>query len=287
MNKYAVFSAVVGDYDDIKQPTVVDDRFDYFLFSNDITESRIGVWQVRTIPYSNPLKTKIARWVKTHPEELLKEYEVSLWVDSNILITNQFVYDRVVQLYNDGILVSTMKHFQRNCAYEEMFEILRCGFERECVILKWGHYLRKQGYPKQNGLCETGVFYRLHASDSVSRFDSLWWQCIEKYSRRDQCSVNYVLWKLRMNWILFLPDGGSVYNSSCFLHSEHGTRNRIPQRLIWNRFEAWLIRYCYKCPKQKNRIEQLYYRLYGSPFPLLGAFISGQYYRIRYYLLKH
>lgn len=287
MNKrFVIYTAIVGNYDEIKQPRVVDERFDYILFSNCLADNRIGVWKICPIPYVNPVQTKVARWVKTHPEELLREYDVSLWIDSNILITEQFVYNRVIQLYNDGILVSTMKHFQRNCAYEEMFEILRCGFEQESVILKWGHYLRKQGYPQNNGLCETGVFYRRHANDNVSRFDSLWWQCIEKYSRRDQCSVNYALWKMQMNWTFFLPNEGSVYNSSCFLHSEHGTRERVPQRLFWNRFEAWLIRYCYKCPQQQNRIERLYFILYGLPFPSIGAFFMGQYYRIRYHLLK-
>ncbi|MBR5328436.1 MAG: hypothetical protein IKV31_07870 [Paludibacteraceae bacterium] len=42
--KYAIYTAMVGGYDEIMQPTVIDDRFDYILFSNDIKEDRVGVW---------------------------------------------------------------------------------------------------------------------------------------------------------------------------------------------------------------------------------------------------
>ena len=34
--KYAIYTAMVGGYDEIMQSKVVDDRFDYILFSNDM-----------------------------------------------------------------------------------------------------------------------------------------------------------------------------------------------------------------------------------------------------------
>ena len=63
--KYVIYTAMVGGYDEIMQPVVVDDRFDYILFSNDIKEDRVGVWQVRPIAYTNPDNTRICRYVKT------------------------------------------------------------------------------------------------------------------------------------------------------------------------------------------------------------------------------
>lgn len=285
-NTFVIYTAVVGNYDEIKQPLAIDGRFDYVLFSNDIKRKSLGVWQIRPIPYSNPIQTKIARWVKTHPEELLGEYDASLWVDSNIIITGSFVYDRIVQLYQDGIIVSTMKHFKRNCVYEEMFEILCCGFEREKIVLHWGKLLRKEGYPRNNGLCETGVFFRIHSCMEVAKFDEMWWQSIDRYSRRDQFSVNYVLWKMGMSWEYFMPDGRSVYDSECFTHCEHKEIGYVPQRIQRSRYEAWLIRYFAKNPSKRNRIEQLYYDIYGAPCPIISAFLWGQFYRVHYLLFK-
>ena len=282
---FVVYSALVGNYDLIQQPAVIDERFDYILFSDVIRDGSVGIWQIRTIPYSNSIQSKTARWVKTHPEALLSDYKASLWIDSNIIITSQFVYDRVVQLFQEGVLVSTMKHFQRNCVYDELFDILCCQYEHESVVLKWGHFLRGKKYPVHNGLCETGVFFRIHNNENISRFDSLWWQCIEQYSRRDQFSVNYALWSTHLDWAYFLPEGKSVYNSDCFTYHEH-ISPVTPKQLKRNRLEAWLVRYYAKCPTQRNKVKQLYFNLYGSPFPLLGALILGQYYRLHFLLFK-
>lgn len=283
-NRFVIFTAIIGNYDEVKQPSVIDDRFDYILFSNDIKEKKVGVWLIKPIPYFNPIQTKIARWVKTHPELLLGDYEASLWVDSNIIITSSYVYDRVIELVESKALVATMKHFRRNCAYEEMFEILCCGFESEKVVLRWGRRLRKDNYPKDNGLCETGVFFRIHSENKVAQFDQMWWQCIEEYSRRDQFSVNYALWKMGISWHLFLSDGCSVYESNCFMHVEHKETGSVPQRIKRKKTEAWLIRYYEKCHDKRQEIENIYYRLYGLPFPVTGAFLMGQFYRLRYIL---
>ena len=90
-NKYAIYTAIVGGYDKINQPKVVDNRFDYILFSNDLEDVRVGVWQVKKIFYDNEIQTKIARYVKTHPEELLPEYEFTIWMDSNLIITTNYI----------------------------------------------------------------------------------------------------------------------------------------------------------------------------------------------------
>lgn len=284
MNRYVVFTALVGGYDEIHQPEVIDERFDYVLFSNDIKDKQVGVWHVRPFNYRNPLKTKIARWVKTHPEQLLPEYEASLWIDSNIIIINNLVYKRFVELTSGDSLIATMKHSLRQCVYDEMFEILSCGFEHEDITLKWGKELRKEKYPRNNGLCETGVFYRRHSDLCVQSFDKVWWSIIEQFSRRDQFSVNYALWKCGLNWDFYICEDESVYQSKCFRHVEH--KGHIPQRVKLGRSEAWLIRYYRKHPTERARIEDMYYRIYGLRFPVIGAFFAGQYYRLKHLMFN-
>ena len=137
MKKFVVYSAIIGSYDNISQPTVIDDRFDYILFSNDFSEQNIGIWQIRPIKYHNDIQTKIARWVKTHPEKLLPEYKCSLWIDANIDINAADIYKRVIYLYNNNILISSMVHLKRNCIYDEMITVLKSKLETEDCILKW------------------------------------------------------------------------------------------------------------------------------------------------------
>ena len=96
--RFVVYTVMVGDYDKILQPLVVDDRFDYVLFTDQARNDKIGVWQVRTFDYQNDDKTRISRYLKTHPEKLLPEYDASLWIDGNIQITNSYIYNRFIEL---------------------------------------------------------------------------------------------------------------------------------------------------------------------------------------------
>ena len=165
MKEYAIYSAIVGGYDDIKQPLVIDDRFDYILFSNDIPSSRVGIWQVLPIPYANEDKTRIARYVKTHPEQLLSAYKASIWMDGTLQIATPYIYRKFDELNEKGVLISSVKHTGRDCLYEEMVAVLDYLFEKEEIILKWGKQLRKEGFPRHQGLTETNVLYRRHQDE--------------------------------------------------------------------------------------------------------------------------
>ena len=68
------------------QPKYIDDRFDYILFTDEPKEKHIGVWEVRKVDYSNSDKTRIARYIKTHPHTLLPQYKATVWLDANLEI---------------------------------------------------------------------------------------------------------------------------------------------------------------------------------------------------------
>ena len=214
MSKFAIYTAVVGNYDEISQPLVVDPRFDYFLFSDTIKEERIGVWQIKPIEYYNPDRIKIARYVKTHPETLLPDYAATLWMDANIQIIDSWVYERFIELYQNGSQIASVKHPERDCIYKEIFAVCSVKWETVETAWRWNHYLRKNKYPENNGLFETNILYRVN-SDAIKLVDEDWWNCIEKFSRRDQFSFNFVLWNNRQECTYFFSEG------ECALHTPH------------------------------------------------------------------
>ena len=282
--KYAIYTAMVGGYDEIMQPVVVDDRFEYILFSNDIKEDRVGVWQVRPIAYTNPDNTRICRYVKTHPEELLLGYDASVWMDSNIRIMTSAVYERIIELYESGSVIASMNHPLRDCIYDEAFEVMYIRYEREKVVVDWCHKLRKENYPKHNGLYETNVMFRKHNTSLISETNVMWWDCIEKYSKRDQLSFNYVLWKLGVKCECFLGKHKCVHNSTDFSYIEH--QNIGKKRYMYSNDE-WLLKYAYKKPYKKTIVKQRYEWCYAKCFPSLWIAIFGQYYRLKEILRRY
>lgn len=283
MKKYVIYSALVGAYDAVFQPEVVDEEFDFVLFTNEIKEDKVGVWSICPIPYQNQDTTRMARYVKTHPESLLNGYEASVWIDMNVRIRTKYIYNRVRQLCKERVTVSSMCHHTYDCIYDEAFSVMHMRVERESVALKWCHRLRREHYPTHNGLCETNVLFRQH-SKAVEALDALWWSCIDGYSRRDQLSFNYVLWKKGMPVHFLMGEKTCARNTEHFEVVAH--RNRGHNFCNLGRNEGWLMRYCWKVPSKVDMVKKTYMRLYAMPMPSVWAFMLGQYYRVKYLLFK-
>lgn len=225
MRKFAVFTAIIGGYDSICDPLVIDDDFDYYLFSDHVEFEHIGVWNVRKVEYQNEDPIRVARYVKTHPEELLSEYNATLWMDANLRIVDNFLYEKVKSLDNSDIQVASVRHPLRDCAYHEAFAVSELRFEHSSLALRWCRYLWKNGYPLHQGLFETNILYR-KKSPLVSSFDEEWWSCIEKYSKRDQLSCNYCLWKHNVPMGFILPHDTNARDSNHVNYLAHDQKSK-------------------------------------------------------------
>jgi len=279
MKRFVIYSAMVGAYDEIKQPLLIDERFDYVLFSNDIQSASVGVWQVRKIEYTNPDNTRICRYVKTHPGMLLPGYDFSVWMDSNVQICTDYIYRRTVFLYESGIMVSSTFHIWKDCIYAEAFQLMYMGVEHEEMVINWCHRLRREGYPQHNGLCETSIVYRV-SNTQTKELDTFWWNCIDGFSRRDQLSFNYSLWKYNIPVHYLMGIGKSVRNMDDFSIIKHLDEKHNDCPLKNN--EAWLIRYVRKHPECQYQIERLFYHIYDRKFPSVSALIWGQVFRMKH-----
>ncbi len=277
MKRFVVYSAIIGQYDKPLQPLAIDERFDYVLFSDFLPEGKEGAWQVKRIDYSNPVQSKIARYVKTHPESLLPEYEASLWMDANIRIASNFVYDRFIELFETDAMIAGVKHLAYDCVYEEMFSVLDFLYEREGVVLDWGHFLRDRKFPKHAGMFETGLLFRKHSKEEVVAFDSIWWNYIEKYSKRDQLSFTVALKDANLQCDYYIPDGYTVRNHEGFVFVKH-----MNEKSKFGKTDetAWLMHHYYKHHEDREKVAKLYYWIYGRRHPSFWAKVLGQYYRI-------
>lgn len=284
MNKFAIFTACIGGYDDIMQPKIIDERFDYYLFTDDVEENQIGVWQVRHVDYTNPDKTRVARYVKTHPEELLPEYDATLWIDSNIQIISDSIYNRFISLFEEGIDLASVKHPDRDCIYDEAYTVVSWNMpfvlEHDCLALSWCRKIWKDGYREHGGLYETNILYRRN-DELMAKVDKMWWNCISGFSKRDQLSFNYVLWKFKPTAGFFLPIGENAKNSSQVAIANHNgvAKRKYVELGFWE-----LLRYRLRhvSPTMQTRSEKHWHGFYKSPFPLLAQWLWGVVYGIWY-----
>lgn len=283
MKRFCVYTAIVGNYDEIRQPMAIDGDFDFLLFSDTVGEKQLGVWKIMPIEYHNEVKTKVARWVKTHPEQLLSEYEYSVWIDANVLIRNDAFYSHVKELAEQNVMISTLVHPDWTCTYQEMLHLMYLGWESEQTTLEWGSYLRCEGFPRNIGTFETRVLYRNHAKKNVWAFDGLWWDCIERYSRRDQYSFRYCLWKESMECIGFLPNGFHVLDNQFFIVNKHNLSSN--SKLADDGKKGWIMKYYFKHADKENEVGNIIFWIYGRVNYRLWWRLMGQVLRMKHLLM--
>jgi len=233
MNKYVIYSVLVGSYDVIRQPLVIDDRFDYVLFSDINCSDSIGVWKVRSIPFHGENAMHSSRYAKCLPTEVLEAYDASLYIDANIQISSSFVYERFFELVNSGTEWAGVRHPSQSCAYEEMCAIVSLRWVHDYNVIDWFRKLKLAHFPQGWGLYENNVIFRIH-NQKIADVDKIWWESILKYCSRDQFSLMYALWCVnpRMGYVIDENDCPRI-KSPFFSYYEHNSHSRI-LRLSFN-----------------------------------------------------
>lgn len=222
MKEFVIYTVMVGHYGEIHQPEVTDDRFDYLLFTNDMTED-IGVWQIRQFPEVIQGDNKrLSRYPKTHPTELLIGYKASLYIDANLQILERWVYERFLELYNSNVNIAGVQLIAtgRDCIYRHSYDMCVLGAEHDKNAIVQMHELRKRGFPDHFGLNENNCIWRRH-NDFVKQVDDEWWWWIQHYSYRDQFSYMYCLWRYGVKRSFFLPQGQDTGSSGVFKRYHH------------------------------------------------------------------
>lgn len=197
--KKVIYSCVTGGYDEIVTDFYPNSDYDYILFTDNeklLKQKKILWWTVRPLAFSDADSIRNARWHKTHPHVLFPEYDYSVWMDSNIQISGPEIYNLIEKHIRQRHKIAIALHPERNCIYDEAIACISDSKDEPEVIMKQMDLLKKEKYPRHNGLYETNVLYRRHNDKQIIRLCEKWWDIIKNYSRRDQLSFNYLLWKL-------------------------------------------------------------------------------------------
>lgn len=212
MPKIVIYTSISGNYDEVPQPTVIDNDIDFICFTDDIKEPRVGIWEIRRIPYSSDNNLRKSRYVKLLPHKVLQEYDISIWMDANIQITGREFYDNIRKNIESKIKIAQVPHISSNCIYKEIRKAFYGGkVSGKDAKRQYGH-LRQMGFPENMGLFENNIILRWHNDPQVVSISEDWWNEYSMFSERDQFSLMYIYWKHG-----FKP----VY----LIDSEHNSRN--------------------------------------------------------------
>ena len=231
-NNKVIYTAIFGGYDNLTEPSFIPDGWDFICFTD--SDIKSDVWDVRKVQPLYEDSTRNARKYKVLPHRFLSEYDVSVWVDGNILIRNNL--NELVDDYLQDCNIAMMNHNKnildpRDCIYEEAQTILYFGQKNNNykdnpnLIISQMEKYKNENYPQKNGLAVTMEVLRRHNEKDVIDTMNLWWDEIKYGSKRDQLSFNYCAWKTNLNfkWI----DGDSRDNKYFLNMGKHKKKTKV------------------------------------------------------------
>lgn len=196
--KGVVYTCTTNDYDDINEIKIykyIDKDWDYVFFTDNeehIKQGQIGIWEVRPLQFSELDNTRNQRWHKINAHIILPEYEKSIWIDANINILTNRLFKLIERCTS---LVFLPKHFKNICIYEEYKDVEELMYDESLLINNELKVLKENNMPKHFGFSETNILYREHNNKIIISMMNDWWQFIKNYSKRDQLSFMYLVWK--------------------------------------------------------------------------------------------
>jgi len=190
MKKVCV-TMIFGDYDDLKEPTVVNEDWKYICISDRHHKSK--VWKTKIFKddkLTNKLKTG---YVITQLHKLV-DYDIACLVGGQIQINTDL--NKYIDFDCD---FKTMNHPTRDCVYDEAFACIMLDKDDPKRIAQTMTKYSKAGLPKNAGMIQTGVTFRRNTKE-FNRFLESWWFAIISGSHRDQLSFNFVNWVLPIKY---------------------------------------------------------------------------------------
>ncbi len=200
MNKIVVYTGAFGEgYGFVPQKKI--EGVDFVCFTDSVKKVPYP-WkpvELKDEKLSNHLRN---RHPKLLPHLYFKEYDISIYIDSNYLIVGDL--NKLIHSLGDfkmGIFDHNQCDDKRDCVYDEHKAILKLGEERGTykdapeAMQKQIDLFTKEGYPRHNGLIFAAVLIRRHKDKQVIKVMEDWWEMVSTMSKRDQLSFNYVVWK--------------------------------------------------------------------------------------------
>jgi hypothetical protein len=195
-----VYTAITRRYDDLRPPGVIDPELDYIVFADDQLPNPPHPWLRIGISDQHGEGSLASRFCKTHPHVFLPGYAISTWVDGAFQLRS-LTADAMETVIRTGP-IAFFPHPERSCAYDEATAVNALGLDSpENVDVVVGR-LDAHGFPRRAGLVEAGFIIRDHHDNRVVQAMEEWWEMIRNGSRRDQVSVNFVLWKQGLQYVV-------------------------------------------------------------------------------------
>lgn len=197
MEKICVYTCITGNYDDLKEVRI-NEGIDYICFTNN-KKIKSETWRIIYIEDNKLDNHYLSRKIKMLGDPYLdKNYTLSIYVDASIIFkksVKEFL-SNYFDLEKD--LLAACKHSVRNSINEEAIACIEQKKDNEKTIRRQLSFYQEENFADNLGLLEMTLIIKRHNNPLVRKTMKLWFEMILKYSKRDQLSFMYCLFKTKL-----------------------------------------------------------------------------------------
>ncbi len=216
--KPVVYTAITGNYDNVKEPLHIMQGVDYYLFTNN-PNVKSDNWKVIFIDNEEELdNVRLARKIKILGHEILESYDYSIWVDGKLQIQDdlgEYISDNEA-----GNAILCFNHPTHDCVYQEVELCESLQKDSPEIMQEQINRYRNEGYPQGNGMIDSACLVRDLHDKQLQETMRIWWNEVLHGSRRDQLSFNYSCWKNNQRYDTSKLD---IYNNKYFTSHSHNS----------------------------------------------------------------
>jgi len=190
--KLVIYTAISGRYDALKKPKHIIKNADYVCFGKGLKSK---IWNIKPFPNKEVDVVRRARFAKLLPHRLFPDYEISIWLDGSIQIRGDL--SELIEQYLKDHNIALCRHGKKRKSLAAEVDACLKKHKDNPKILRRQLKSYVDVDPKIP-VCETGMLLRRHLSTDVRDAMEDWWVELTKFSKRDQISFPYIVWKHKL-----------------------------------------------------------------------------------------
>lgn len=198
-----VYTCLVGKNVTLYQPEYISVYLDYICFTDKKEKwgTKEGVWEYRKMEKreENESNSSMYYRYKIKPQEVLAEYDYSIWVNAQMQIIGEV--EQLYDIYGEGSSFLAFPAYVQDNLYEAVRTGLSTDDENIQLRRKLLHY-REAGFPEHFGMISTNMMYRNHQDETLNRVMDIWWQESEECQQLREFGFSYAAWKCGLNYSL-------------------------------------------------------------------------------------
>ena len=188
-----VYTTLIGEYEELQeQPLTTSSRLPFICLTDD-PDVKSETWQIRHVkPLFGMDPIRSQRALKICPHEYLPAFDTSLYIDNCVLL--KIKPEQLIERYLGDSGCCLPEHSFRESVLDEFLEVEAQSLDDPGRIFEQLNYYTVE-FPEllKERPYWTGILLRDHRNPQVRAMLELWWAHVQRYSRRDQLSINVAL----------------------------------------------------------------------------------------------